>query len=163
MIKYLTYNQGRELYYGSGSFITANQKIPLSELRKDYWQEIDMLSYHGKYGMETTHLISRDIDKPYCFFNDYRTNTTCVVDILKDGMREIIVPCGFEKAILFPDWEIKELIVTVHGDKVKRQMLFSNSVKLMSRYIPVIVVSSVDDYLYTDTAWKDNLKIKYIG
>lgn len=160
MSKYLSYHQGDELAWGFGNYFLSKEDIPLSVLRKDYFQEIDTLTYKGKYGLIGENLSPKEKGDNCCVFPDWKDNDVKIVEIIKPEYREIIIPSGYKYAIIHPSWKTKIVCVNIHYLTGKnRKFIFSSNTELMSRYIPVIVVSSIDDYVCIDSAWKNIVRI----
>lgn len=143
---YIKYHQGIELDWAFGDYYAAPKPLPLSALKKDGWQEIDMYGHSGAYGIKRYGASAKTVTENIITLSPWNDDySPLLAETDAGGRRVISIRPGVHQALLFLDWEINEVEIILHfGGNFKVRYVFSSEKKLMSRYLPVIVVSTVE-------------------
>lgn len=139
--------------YGTFVDIYGCEKLPtIIELRKDYWQEIQLMPYDDrqtKYHIENGTLISeRDEDGVERFRGldfAYGCERTMVLSYTEESEAQINIRGDVEAYIIFPDWETKDLTISIDG--VQRYKIHGD-VKTCDRYISAFCLTPSNGKLY---------------
>lgn len=139
--------------YGSYADLYACEKLPpIKELRKDYWQNIQMMQYNegaGIYGIRNCMVVPDRNDDGVeifkCVDHEIDTNRDLVMMYFEDGECKVNLRGDIDLYLIFPDWETKNL--TIHVDN-KEKIKIVGTEQYCQRYIAAFCLDTKSGKVY---------------
>ena len=139
--------------YGSYADLYVCEKLPpIKELRKDYWQNIQMMQYGAgaaTYGIENCMVVpDRDDDGVEifkCVDSKTDTNRDLVMTYFEDDECKVNLRGDIDLYLIFPDWDTKNL--TIHVDN-KEKIRIVGTEKCCERYIAAFCLDPKSGKVY---------------
>lgn len=148
------------------SYYASNEKVlALGKVKKDYFQELSTMGYHGDYGLfplgtnwseQPFEIVYHRINR---IINIKETWTTARAEKVNDEEMNLYIEEGIEYFICHPDWKTKTLSIyyKLPGDTEYRYIKLHSDKKLMERYLFAFVISTTRELFSIDSAGKESV------
>lgn len=133
---------------------------PITELKKDYWQEIQMMSRGGEFSCSEQSLDSSLADDGVVWIGGVDSEggsvRSLVASCCENGEATVNLRSSIRMFLVFPDWNTRDMTVMVDGvNKIK----IHNDIKERSRYIPAFCYDVQKNKLYTTSGYTVDYKM----